>query len=529
MLTPTCKLLIGLALLTGSVVRAQSDEPISTVGELPLYRDSLIYKPSTVARLRKVVDSLNLKYKACSYDRPYLSAPQTEGAYLRFETSNKGRAEHLEQLLRSGADSTNLIRECKTDTSGSYKFVRDYFIYDLEPNEDGTISVMSLPRNYFNEILRVSPTQISQWKKGEWIIQKGSDSYSRKKYWVRAIRPEEAAASRPLPDHLGRMVMYADCIIDSSKTIRTKSQSDYNSFDRKAFTKSAIAMKQFYKKYGLDLGQPKRPKYDPELEDEDDEASPKVKAYRDAFTKYEQEYGMWTERKNQIIKSIESKDQICKDLIKLVSDQYGSVFTSEAGQWIASYCDRTELLQIARNQTIVGGCSQDDSPRMHAQSLAVYGAEEGVMEVFLRSHMNILNDRFQRVSDGSYAWGRRGTYIRELEAMDIDVPKLLLGTVLRVSNGSEKRYVSSVGRLGRAIVESKDRERFVGMIKEAIGSEELDPFNRVVMQNLMLAYIYHIPTWTEHERALAEYKVFAKSLPDYLRLVAQKAELRRKD
>ena len=49
----------------------------------------------------------------------------------------------------------------------------------------------------------------------------------------------------------------------------------------------------------------------------------------------------------------------------------------------------------------------DNSPRIHALNIAKLSAETINWEVFLRAHLDIMKDKFERMSDGSYAFGGR--------------------------------------------------------------------------------------------------------------------------
>jgi hypothetical protein len=95
---------------------------------------------------------------------------------------------------------------------------------------------------------------------------------------------------------------------------------------------------------------------------------------------------------------------------------------------------KEKLLDEMRSTRVIGRCSQDDSPREHAVNIALLSAETNNWEVFIKAHLDILNDSFDRMSDGSYAWNRRKTYIREIEDLNIDVEDLILGISLRIEN-----------------------------------------------------------------------------------------------
>jgi hypothetical protein len=123
-----------------------------------------------------------------------------------------------------------------------------------------------------------------------------------------------------------------------------------------------------------------------------------------------------------------------------------------------------------------GLCSEDETPVLNALRAAREAADAGNWSVFIRAHLDLLNDRFLRMSDNSEVAGKRKTYINELEAIGLDVPDLVIGLSLRGGN---------VWRLGRAMTESKDRVLFEQKIQAMIGDRRLDEFNRGMLTILV--------------------------------------------
>lgn len=149
------------------------------------------------------------------------------------------------------------------------------------------------------------------------------------------------------------------------------------------------------------------------------------------------------------------------------------------------------LLNEMRNTRVIGMCSQDLSPRIHAINIAKLSAETINWEVFLKSHLDIMNDRFDRMSDGSYAWESRKTYIRELEELNIDVPELILGISLRIDNPAKFHYYGSIHRIGRALSESRYSTEVEETILSMIKDSDLDDYNRVICFYLLQNYIHY--------------------------------------
>ena len=105
---------------------------------------------------------------------------------------------------------------------------------------------------------------------------------------------------------------------------------------------------------------------------------------------------------------------------------------------------KQELLTLMRCRRVIGMCSQDQSPRRHAMAIASLAGETQQWDIFMRAHMDILNDRFERMTDGSYAWEQRQTYLKELEELGLQVTDIMLGMSLRAANISTNHYSGTV-------------------------------------------------------------------------------------
>ena len=175
-----------------------------------------------------------------------------------------------------------------------------------------------------------------------------------------------------------------------------------------------------------------------------------------------------------------------------------------------------KLLDQMRSTRVIGNCSMDGRPREHAVNIALLSAETTNWGVFLKSHLDIMNDRFDRISDGSYAWAQRKTYIKEIEDLHINVNDLLIGISLRIENKAKNHYYGSIGRVGRAISESENREEFETTILSMIEDSELDNYNRVISYFLFISYNNYLENEDDQKENLIKLKKSIKSLPSYL-------------
>jgi hypothetical protein len=179
--------------------------------------------------------------------------------------------------------------------------------------------------------------------------------------------------------------------------------------------------------------------------------------------------------------------------------------------------NKEKLLDKMRSTNVVGGCSQDDSPRIHAINIALLSAETFNWEVFLKAHLDIMNDRFDRVSDGSYAWKGRNTYIREIENLNINTIDLLIGISLRIENPSNNHYFGSVGRIGRAISETQNIKEFENTLLSMIEDSELDYYNRVIAYYLFLNYINYSTNKVESENKKVTLLASVEKMPQFIK------------
>jgi hypothetical protein len=181
-----------------------------------------------------------------------------------------------------------------------------------------------------------------------------------------------------------------------------------------------------------------------------------------------------------------------------------------------SQTKKVQLLDEMRSIRVIGGCSLDSRPREHAVNIALLSADTYNWEVFLKAHLDIMNDRFERMSDGSYAWERRNTYIKELEELNIHVSDLILGISFRIENPSSNHYFGSIGRLGRAFSETKNRSEIEQSMLAIVSDKELDIYNRLLFYFLFLNYNENIRDEAIKKKNNDKLVAATKTLPNFI-------------
>ncbi|MFA0963803.1 hypothetical protein AB9P05_18505 [Roseivirga sp. BDSF3-8] len=177
---------------------------------------------------------------------------------------------------------------------------------------------------------------------------------------------------------------------------------------------------------------------------------------------------------------------------------------------------KEKLLSRMRQTRVMGMCSMDDSPRRHAVNMAVLSAATVNWQVFLRAHLDIMNDRFERLSDGNYAWTRRQTYIKELEELNIQVLDLMIGISLRTADPAEHHYTSSVSRTARALSETRYPEVTEATLLAMVTDAKLDVFNRLIGFYLISGYADYLEDETHKARLEKDIAAAVATLPEYI-------------
>ena len=170
------------------------------------------------------------------------------------------------------------------------------------------------------------------------------------------------------------------------------------------------------------------------------------------------------------------------------TEQKDSLFSLPVNWMELSKKDKIILLDRLRGTRVVGRCGMDTLPREHAIQIALLAAETANWDVFLMAHLNIMNDRFDRRSSNSITNSLKGTYLKELESLNINVTDLLLGSIFRLENPNNNHYFGNIGRIGRALAETKYRKQVEQGMYDIITDSNVDDYNRVLFYFLFLNY-----------------------------------------
>lgn len=457
-------------------------------GEFNIYSNGFIYHDTTMKQLEFIVDSLNLEFRICDLNKTYFSKYQTKAHFIDLE---KGNIKEARNDMLNNMPFEDFIKKYPNST-----IEKDLLVvkFQYKNYQDKDIVEFSSVVKEYKIAIEERPEIYTQSLKGTWVFD----------YWEGGSYIDESISGfyftnefekQALPNVYSRMIQYSDCMVDTS-TVIFKKDADRTGvrFDTKQPSKVAKFINYIHKETN-------RPEYD-----END--------YEDYWKKYIK----WDSLKIEYIDSVISKQKAFSTLLEEAVDEAlekgGS--SDEFEEYVGKYYSRKAELELKRGRIVVGGCSMDNSPRVHAMNIAVLSAETINWEIFLRAHLDIMNDRFDRISDGSYAWAGRQTYIKELEELSINVSDLLLGISLRIENPSQNHYYGSIGRLGRALSETENSNEIESKMLEMIQNNQLDDYNRMIMYYLFLNYNHYIEDESKKKRNSDKLENAIQELPGYL-------------
>ncbi len=456
-------------------------------GEFKIYNNGLIYDEATMARLGSIVHSLNLKFKTCDLAHPYYSFEQ--GMAMRVNVSDK----EMRRLIESGVSWGDFEKRYPNRVQEQLWITKTRF---TDWQNKPILEYSGLPYGYNSEpAIRLDDTPRHNKTSGWVISPEGEMAF----YFSKLER-------FTLPFEYARLVQYVDCMIDTTAEIYLPQAKAvvYQRFEPGNGPGDFMTWANSYP------GKPKELNY---------------KRSRDAdFERYYDQYATWDSLRRayveeQLKTSPERRSQLAASVDECIRTGNSD---REFESYVARYVSPAKALQLKRSRKVLGNCSMDMSPRYHAMEICQLAAETAQWDIFLRSHLDIMNDRFERMSDGSYAWDGRKTYLRELEELGIPAIELLLGTSLRVANVSNNHYWGSIGRTGRALMDAQDKEALEQRLTRMIQDSSLDPYNRLLMAYLFANYVGHLDDEVQRAANTQRLETAVATLPDYIRTVWKK-------
>ncbi len=464
--------------------------------------NGLIYSDTTMAQLHHIVDSLNNKFGQCHFTNTFYSVSQGKGIYFSF----KGKKNKIIKDIAQGLSYTEISQKYKPESEYKDLFLIKSEYINYKNSNVLEISTVSLTGGRGNSIsFNDSQTIAHQLHQGSWL-------YTTYENTIYGFYITQTFTSQKLPEKYTRLINYSDCLVDTTSDIVFSNVRDYRKEEERDSLADKYGINNFFKFINNYPNQPAEPIR------KENVSSKEYDAYWATWSEYNKAFNQWSHQRDSNVEANLSKHpQFMPLLISAVDSAIKySIKGNQLEQYARKYLPGEKVLDLKRTYIVMGSCSMDSRPRTHAQEIAVLSAQSARWDVFLRAHLNIMNDRFDRVSDGSWAMAARKTYIKELELLDINVLDLVLGISLRVENTTPFHYYGSISRLGRALAETENTQAAEDAMLDIIADTALDDYNRVLIYYLFDNYNYYITNYEHKVANTQKLRIAVATMPPYI-------------
>ncbi len=467
----------------------------------------LLYDYTTLRNLGKIVDSLNRGFQNATSRPRYFSADQAIGHYVvlhgveaRAAKQDIDRNIGLEEF-RKKYPSCSIIENLLVLKEMHHK--------DIYSNAHVLFSNIEMGDVYERKIYTHDTTIYDKNLKGSWIAELRDD----RPPYLEAYYFPEGFGSTCIPDKYASMIYYVDCVIDKNSRVLVENPAESYRVAKieadKQFSKKAPALFKLTRFLHDSAGRPERRLYYDEGE------------YIDDYNEW------WYVTADSVIQNQLRNSALLKELISAAVDE--ALDLSMPNQLLERLAELSEtkerMLRLLRIRKVTGFCSRDSEPAKHTQKIAILAAQTGHWDIFIRAHMDVLNNRFESIAYSGFNYFSRKTHVEELERIHLNVPVLLLGTAFRLEN-CKGHYFGSISEMGRALSESERKDEIEMYMAEAISDTGLDKFNRVIMCFLYKNYVYCLNDYKRKKQDIKEYNKLVKTLPPYFaqRLAVKSSE-----
>lgn len=471
--------------------------------------NGLIYSDTAIEKLGLIVDSLDLEFSA-SESEVYVSGMQGIGSYFFIRKEN---AKEALKNIESGMSFRQLAAK--------------YPQAEMEPK-----ILVARERQENGGVLQASFMAITLGMLRPSVILKGEEAeraLSVTKGWVYSYSEEDDALSAfyfekemtcpAIPERYARLAQYTDKLMDPSAAI-------YFSYAWECTAPYIYIPGPKMEKFRDYLNDKlKRPVY---REPEEKQFVPAVDTLAaltleaDYIDGFYDTYNKWESTRIARVDSLMQQDGRFRMLFEDALDEASnhlSVTDEEFEEYTEKYDSKEQALYFKRCRKVISSY-QDHTGRRHMFNIARLAGETTEWEIFLRAHMSIMNERiFHELPEFSPDTGKpfyiNETYIKELEAINVNVVDFLLGLGLRLEILSDG-YDRSPFRLSKPLAEALDREVALNALLVMIADRDLDDYNRATMYHIYRNYNLFADDEAEKAKNFRKLEEAAAFLPDYL-------------
>jgi len=248
-----------------------------------------------------------------------------------------------------------------------------------------------------------------------------------------------------------------------------------------------------------------------------DSVTKKPKYNKDDYKTYKLANNIWTNKKMFFADSLYQNDSIFKNRLQIALDYAlrKNVSNRDLEFFTGRLISKSTALKLIRENPQIGSCSFDSSPRIQLVEMVKLASETPNWDIFIKASMNLLNDYASRNASSNIATNRRGTYINELEKLNLDIPKLLIGSSIKISNARQGHFNTVANKIGQAFANASHKNKiiFENEITNIITGKNIDFFNKLHFYNIYRHYQYFTKDSLQQQQIKRNINKLIDSLP----------------
>lgn len=458
--------------------------------EFKIHNNGLIYSDTTMEKLKTIVEDLNLKFKNCEINKTYYSLSHS----IAYVITIKGKkVKEAQNDIDNSISYDDFVTKYKNDLKQRKDIILRYKDVNYQDEEyvGFTSTLGRTELSFSNRVDLFTKKLKNKWLYNYYEETDYRDEFISIMYFIDDFKKKKIA------DKYADLINYSDCMIDTNSNLFKKNPYPSRSYYEADSNSKVFLIMQHLRNQVMD--EIDKRNVSDELDKE--EKSKLFESVLDSLY-------------HNKLKT--NRSFVMKVNLAIEEGLNDSTSNDSFEKFVMNYISKDKALELKRSRYVIGYCSMDNSPRYHLKDIALLSAQTAKWEVFLRAHLNVMNDYVARNSDNSMAWADRKTYLKELEVLDINVIDLMLGISLRIENESNNHYYGRISRIGRALADLSEKDKFEEKIFGAIEDSQLDNLNRIYLSYLLLNYHYHLEDESRKTDIADRFEKALDSFPDFI-------------
>ncbi|HKO81076.1 MAG TPA: hypothetical protein VJU78_11810, partial [Chitinophagaceae bacterium] len=192
-------------------------QPNSVRGEFANHSNGLMYNDKDMKSLRFIVDSLNLRFKTCDLNKIYYAYQQTSVYYITFKSADNNLKKIIEQI-ESKTGFYQLVSAFPSYIShidSTELFIRT----NTGSDEEGYYYLQGNPGSGYEQVRLDKKNSSLSNIINDWVYDYSPKGEYSKEYSLTCRYFPQQWKQPAIPDKYGRLILYVDCMIDTSASV----------------------------------------------------------------------------------------------------------------------------------------------------------------------------------------------------------------------------------------------------------------------------------------------------------------------